>query len=58
MFSKTVVGDKEEQSRSVNVRNRDDAGQKQRSDITVPLEELVSKLSLLKDERRMDNKLE
>lgn len=52
-----VVGDSEERERSVNVRNRDDAGQKTRSDVTVPLETLVQKLSALKSERRMDNKL-
>jgi threonyl-tRNA synthetase len=52
-----VVGEQEEQSRSVNVRNRDDAGQKTRNDVTVPLDELVASLSKLKSERRMDNKL-
>ncbi|CED83034.1 threonyl-trna synthetase [Phaffia rhodozyma] len=53
-----VVGEKEEESLSVNVRNRDDVGQKQRSEVVVPLDELVSKLRSLKFDRRMDNRLE
>jgi threonyl-tRNA synthetase len=54
----TVVGEQEESTRSVNVRNRDDVGQKQRNDATIPLDEMVRKLKDLKDDRRKENKLE
>lgn len=52
-----VVGDQEETSRSVNVRNRDDVGLKQRSDVTVPLETLIEKFHSLKRGRKQLNAL-
>lgn len=53
----TVVGATERDTASVNVRNRDDAGQKTRADITVPLEQLIQQLTSLKSERRAENTL-
>lgn len=50
-----VVGQEELDSRSVNVRNREDVG-KARSEM-VKLDEIVEKLVSLKKERRFENKL-
>ncbi|CAO1613820.1 unnamed protein product [Sympodiomycopsis kandeliae] len=52
-----VVGTAEKESRSVNIRNRDDAGQKARNDETVELEKVVQLLTQLREERRIENKL-
>lgn len=52
-----VVGTSEKEGRSVNVRNRDDAGQKSRNDETVQLDRAIEMLLRLKDERRIENKL-
>jgi threonyl-tRNA synthetase len=49
-----VVGDQEEKGREVNVRNRDDTTSQDRGR-PVPLEEAISKLVALRDERRSDN---
>lgn len=43
-------------TRSVNVRNRDDIGTKTRSE-ALPLDEVVQRMLKLKSERRLDNKL-
>ncbi|KAG8851649.1 threonyl-tRNA synthetase [Tulasnella sp. 330] len=51
-----VVGQEELDSRSVNVRNREDVGTKARSEM-VKLEEIVEKFASLKKERRFENKL-
>lgn len=51
-----VVGASEKESRTVNIRNRDDpASQKQ--GVMVPLEEARVKLKALRKERRMANSL-
>lgn len=52
-----VVGVAEKESRSVNVRNRDQAGQKARNDETVKLEEVVEALARLRESRALENKL-
>ena len=52
-----VVGNAEVESGSVNVRNRDDVGMKQRSDETVKVEDAIRMLLKLKGERRVENKL-
>lgn len=44
------------ENRSVNVRNRDDIGQKVRAE-TIPLDEVLEKMVKLKAEKRLDNKL-
>ncbi|KAF9233915.1 hypothetical protein BU15DRAFT_90186 [Melanogaster broomeanus] len=51
-----VVGQEELDSRSVNVRNRDDVGTKSKGEM-VPLEEVTSKLVALKKSRSLENKL-
>lgn len=51
-----VVGEDELNSRSVNVRNREDVGTKTRSEM-IKLDEIVEKLALLKKERRFANKI-
>ena len=50
----TVVGQEELDSRSVNVRNRDDVGTKARS-ATIPVAEIVDKLVKLKESRSLKN---
>ncbi|KAI9140939.1 hypothetical protein BKA69DRAFT_1077338 [Paraphysoderma sedebokerense] len=49
-----VVGGEEENSESVNVRNRDDVGTKSKGEM-MPLKDLVSKLSDLKESKRLAN---
>lgn len=53
-----VVGAAERDAHSVNVRNRDDAGQKARNDDTVALSKIIELLAALKKERRIENKLQ
>lgn len=52
-----VVGQEELDSRSVNVRNRDDVGTKARTE-TLPLDAIAEKLSGLKETRSLHNKLQ
>ena len=56
-ISLKVVGEKEMESRSVNVRNRDDVGTKVRSDAVVPLDTIREQLVQLKNSRSLLNKL-
>ena len=51
-----VVGAQEKQSRTVNIRNRDDP-KTQSKGALVPLDEAVQKLRVLKAERRLENSL-
>lgn len=51
-----VVGAEEQESRSVNVRNRDDVGTKGKS-ATVPLDDIVKQMTALKESRRYENHL-
>lgn len=44
-------------SRSVNVRNRDDAGNKKARTETIKVDEVLEKLLRLKNQRRLDNEL-
>jgi threonyl-tRNA synthetase len=52
-----VVGQDELDSRSVNVRNRDDVGMKTRAEVLIPLDEIAEKLLALKKGRSLHNKL-
>jgi threonyl-tRNA synthetase len=52
-----VVGEVEQESQSVNVRNRDDVGTKARSEI-IKLDTLSAALLKLKENRSINNKLE
>ncbi|OKO92636.1 Threonine--tRNA ligase, cytoplasmic [Penicillium subrubescens] len=51
-----VVGGAERDSRSVNVRNRDDP-ETQKLGVMVPLDEIRAKMTALRKERRLENKL-
>lgn len=51
-----VVGEEEMNARAVNVRNRDDIGQKIRAP-TLPLDEVLMKLVNLKATRSLENKI-
>lgn len=50
----SVVGAQEMQSRTVNIRNRDDQSTQAKGDL-VPLDEAISKLVSLRDERKLEN---
>ena len=50
------MGREELDARSVNVRNRNDAGTKAKGEM-VPLNHIVTKLMALKNLRSLDNKL-
>lgn len=51
-----VVGAEERDSKTVNIRNRDDQSTQQRGDV-IPLQEAIEKLTKLRDERRLENKI-
>ncbi|RUP48070.1 hypothetical protein BC936DRAFT_145000, partial [Jimgerdemannia flammicorona] len=51
-----VVGAEEESTRSVNVRNRDDVGSKAKTE-TMPLDDVLDRLSNLKNTRSLENKI-
>ena len=53
-----VVGQEELDGKSVNVRNRDDVGEKKTRAATVPLETLIEKLATLKGSRSLSNKID
>ncbi|KLO07441.1 tars protein [Schizopora paradoxa] len=52
-----VVGEQEQKARSVNIRNRDDVGQKSRSEEIIPLDTVCEQILDLKKTRRLQNKL-
>ncbi|KAK3054875.1 threonyl-tRNA synthetase [Extremus antarcticus] len=51
-----VVGAQEKESRTVNIRNRDDEESQKKGEL-IPLDEAIEKLSKLRDERRLKNAL-
>ncbi|CAO3587892.1 unnamed protein product [Absidia cylindrospora] len=51
-----VVGEEEQSSKSVNVRNRDDVGTKAKGK-TIPLDDVIASLVALKDSKSLENKL-
>jgi threonyl-tRNA synthetase len=51
-----VVGASEKESRTINIRNRDDPAT-QKQGVMVPLEEARAKLKSLRKERRLENAL-
>ena len=53
-----VVGQEELDGNSVNVRNRDDVGEKKARAATVPLDTLIEKLGTLKGSRSLSNKID
>jgi threonyl-tRNA synthetase len=50
-----VVGSEEMESRSVNVRNRDDAGNKKARAETIQLDSVLEKLLKMKNTRTLSN---
>lgn len=53
-----VVGQEELEGNAVNVRNRDDVGEKKTRAATVPLDVLIEKLTSLKGSRSLSNKID
>jgi len=53
-----VVGQEELDGKAVNVRNRDDVGEKKTRAATVPLDILIEKLAALKGSRSLSNKID
>ncbi|KAI8093471.1 uncharacterized protein BX664DRAFT_108230 [Halteromyces radiatus] len=51
-----VVGEEEQTTKSVNVRNRDDVGSKHKGK-TIPLEEVIASVLALKESKNLENKL-
>ncbi len=51
-----MVGAQEKESRSVNIRNRDDQETQSKGEL-VPLDEAISKLKALRKERRIINSI-
>lgn len=51
-----VVGAQEKESRTVNIRNRDDESTQKMGDL-VPLDQALEKLAKLRDERLLESKL-
>ena len=51
-----MVGDQEKDSRSVNIRNRDDQETQSKGEL-IPLEEAIQKLKALRKERRLVNSI-
>ena len=55
LYFRTVVGQEELDSQSVNVRNRDDVGTKAKGEM-IPLDEVEEKILQLKKTRSLANK--
>ena len=53
-----VVGQEELDGGAVNVRNRDDVGEKKTRAATVPLDILIERLTTLKGSRSLSNKID
>ena len=53
-----VVGQEELDGQAVNVRNRDDVGEKKTRAATVPVDVLIGKLTKLKGSRSLSNKID
>ena len=52
-----VVGAKEQETRTLNIRNRDDQATQQKGEL-IPLNKALERLVALRDERRMENKID
>jgi threonyl-tRNA synthetase len=52
-----VVGAKEQETRTVNIRNRDDPATQKMGEL-VPLQKVLERLVELRDERRLENKID
>jgi threonyl-tRNA synthetase len=52
-----VVGAKEQETRTLNIRNRDDPATQKMGEL-IPLDKALSRLIELRDERRLVNKID
>ena len=52
-----VVGAKEQETRTVNIRNRDDLATQKMGEL-IPLEKALERLTKLRDERGLENKID
>jgi threonyl-tRNA synthetase len=52
-----VVGAKEQETRTVNIRNRDDPSTQKMGEL-IPLETALKRLVELRDERRLESKID
>ena len=52
-----VVGAKEQETRTVNIRNRDDPATQKMGEL-IPLDKALDRLKELRDERRLENKID
>ena len=52
-----VVGAKEKETRTVNIRNRDDPATQKMGEL-IPLEKALERLTQLRDERRLESKID
>lgn len=52
-----VVGAKEQETRTVNIRNRDDPATQKMGEL-IPLEKALERLVELRDQRRLENKID
>ena len=55
-FRLKVIGAKEQENRTVNIRNRDDPAT-QKLGAEIPLQRALERLVLLRDERRLKNEI-
>lgn len=52
-----VVGAKEQETRTVNIRNRDDPATQKMGEL-IPLQKALERLTELRDQRRLENKID
>jgi threonyl-tRNA synthetase len=52
-----VVGAKEQESRTLNIRNRDDPNTQKQGEL-IPLEKALERLVELRDSRRLESKID
>ena len=52
-----MVGAKEQETRTVNIRNRDDPATQKMGEL-IPLDTALERLTKLRDERRLENKID
>ena len=52
-----VVGAKEQETRTLNIRNRDDPATQKMGEL-IPLEKALERLVELRDQRRLENKID
>jgi threonyl-tRNA synthetase len=52
-----VVGAKEQETRTVNIRNRDDPATQKMGEL-IPLDKALERLRELRDERRLESKID